>query len=194
MEPEFIAYKKFDDAALANALAEALNNHGIEYLMEEEKSGFDPSFVMSNAPVDYVIKIKGEDFEEVNRLLKEDEEKNIDEVNDDYYLFSFTDDELMEVITKADEWSAFDVVLARKLLDKRGITINQEELSIKEEKRIEELKAVEPLKTGWIIIGYVFALGGGVAGIFFGWYLATGRKTLPNGERIHAFTEADRRQ
>jgi hypothetical protein len=98
------------------------------------------------------------------------------------------------VVTKADEWSTFDVVLARKILNERGIKINEKELAEKEEKRIEELKNVEPLKTGWIIIGYVFALGGGVAGIFFGWYLATGKKTLPNGERIYAFTEADRRQ
>ena len=99
---------------MANELAELLNEHNIQYYIQEETSGFDPSFVMSNAPVDYAVKIKSEDFEQANLLQKESETKNIEGIDKDYYLFSFTDDELMEVITKADEWSAFDNVLAKK--------------------------------------------------------------------------------
>jgi hypothetical protein len=34
------------------------------------------------------------------------------------------------MITKADEWSPFDVVLARKILHKRGINISEKELAV----------------------------------------------------------------
>lgn len=193
MEPEFITYQKFNDAALANELIEVLEKHNIPYQAEEQTSGFDPSLVMSNAAVDYAVKINGEDFERVNQILKEEEIKNIDGVDKDYYLFSFTDDELMDVLTKADEWSAFDVVLSRKLLAERGLNIDDKKLAAIEEKRIGELRAPDKPQTLWITIGYICAFGGGVFGIFIGWYLANGKKTLPDGERVYEYSGHDRK-
>jgi hypothetical protein len=194
MEPELITYQKFDDPALANELVEVLKKHHIKYSVEEASQAFDPGFTYNPLAKEYSVKVSGDDFERVNQVLKEEEESaNVDEVDKDYYLFTFTNDELMEVVTKADEWSPFDVVLSRKLLADRGIKINEKELAEIEEKRITELKSVEPLKVGWMIIGYIFALGGGVLGIFFGWYLTASKKTLPDGERIYAFTDNDRK-
>ncbi len=192
MEPRFITYQKFDDVELANALIALLEEHDIKYYLQQETSGFDPSMVMSNATVDYAIKLKSEDFEQVNQLLKENEAKNIEEVDKDYYLFTFTDDELMEVVTKADEWSAYDNVLARKILTERGKNISDKDISVIKEKRIEELKEPEPPQTTWIILGYLFAALGGVLGIFIGWHLMSYKKTLPNGEKIYGYTENDR--
>ena len=192
MTPDFITYQKFNDSALANDLAELLDQHNIAYFIQEETSGFDPSMVMSNAAVDYAIKIKSGDFEKVNQLRKEYEEKNTDEVEKDYYLFSLTFDELMEVLTKADEWSTFDVVLARKILIKRGKNISEADIAAIKEKRIEELKVPESGQFTWIIIGYICALMGGVLGLFIGWHLKSHRKALPDGEKIYAYTEQDR--
>jgi len=75
MEPEFITFQKFTDAALADELIELLDRNTIPYRMEEESSGFDPSLVMSNAAVDYAVKIKSEDFEKLNQLLEKNEER-----------------------------------------------------------------------------------------------------------------------
>ena len=192
MAPEFITYQKFNDSALANDLAELLDQHNIPYFIQEETSGFDPSLVMSNAAVDYAIKIKSEDFEKVNELRKEYEEQNLDGIEKDYYLFSFTDDELMEVLTKADEWSTFDVVLARKLLTERGKNITDSDIKSINEKRIEDLKTPETGQSTWIIIGYICALMGGVLGLFIGWHLKSYKKTLPTGEKVYGYTENDR--
>ncbi|HEY9002529.1 MAG TPA: hypothetical protein VIM89_14325 [Mucilaginibacter sp.] len=192
MTSDFITYQKFNDSALANDLAGLLDQHHIPYFIQEETSGFDPSLVMSNAPVDYAIKLKSEDFEKVNQLRKEYEEKNLDDVEKDYYLFSFTDDELMEVLTKADEWSTFDVVLARKILTERGKNISDADITSINEKRIEELKVPEPPQTTWIILGYLLAFFGGLLGLFIGWHLKSYKKTLPSGEKVYGYTENDR--
>jgi hypothetical protein len=192
MESEFITYQKFNDVALANELAELLEEHNIPYLIEEDTSGFDPSMVMSNAQVDYAVKIQQKDFNQVNELQKKYEEKNIEGIDKDYYLFSFTDDELLEVVTKADEWSTFDVVLARKILTDRGKNISDADLAKINQQRIEELKVPETGQTTWIILGYIFALVGGVLGLFIGWHLKSHKKTLPDGEKVYAYTEADR--
>ncbi|HTD42156.1 MAG TPA: hypothetical protein VK671_16115 [Mucilaginibacter sp.] len=192
MEPEFITYQKFNDSALANDLAELLDGHNIPYFIQEETSGFDPSLVMSNAAVDYAVKIKSEDFEKVNQLRKEIEAKNIEGVDKDHYLFGFTDDELMEVLIKADEWSTFDVVLARKILAERGKNISDVDMAVINEKRIEELRVPETSQSTWIILGYIFALLGGIIGLFIGWHLKSHKKTLPDGEKVYAYTEQDR--
>ena len=192
MEPEFITYKKFNDVALANELAEQLEANGIEYLVEEQSSGFDPSMVMSNAPVDYAVKIKSEEFEPVNQMLKKAEDVNIEDVEKDYYLFSFTDNELVDVIVKADEWSVFDTVLARKILAKRGKPVNDEEISTINKQRLERLRKPEPSQSNWIVTGYAFALLGGVLSFFIGWHLSTYKRTLPDGERVYGYTENDR--
>ncbi|HTE00912.1 MAG TPA: hypothetical protein VK668_16585 [Mucilaginibacter sp.] len=192
MQPEFITYQKFNDAALANALAEHLDDAGIEYYIEEESSGFDPSMVMSNSPIDYVVKIKGEDFEQVTQLIKEAESNNIEGIEDDYYLYEFTDEELMEILVKADEWSALDYVLAQKILAKRGKSLTEKDIVAIKQKRLETLKAPEPPQTTWIILGYIFAFLGGLLGLFIGWHLKSHKKTLPDGEKLYAYTERDR--
>jgi hypothetical protein len=193
MNPEFITYQKFDDPALAEALAETLRENDIEYMIQEESSGFDPSMSMSRAAVDYAVKVRPEDFDRIREILLEQEEKDTADVDKDYYLFSFTDDELMDVVTKADEWSTFDVVLARKILAERGKTITDKDIAEIEEERIEELKKPEGSQSTWIIVGYLAALLGGVLGIFIGWFLANGKKTLPDGERVYLYSEHDRR-
>ena len=108
MEPKFITYQKFDDPALADDLTVQLQQHNIEYAVEEESSTFDPFFALNSAVKLYAVKIKTTDFEKVNQLLKDDEAKEVTEIGRDYYLYNFTDDELMEIIDKADEWSPFD--------------------------------------------------------------------------------------
>ncbi len=52
----------------------------------------------------------------------------------------------------------------------------------------------EPLQKNIIILGYVFALLGGLVGVFIGQYLAGYRKTLPNGEVVLAHSESVRKQ
>ncbi|HEY5327312.1 MAG TPA: hypothetical protein VIJ27_09960 [Mucilaginibacter sp.] len=195
MEPEFITYQKFSDSALADELGGQLEFHHIEYFIEKEARPFDPTYSFNESSVtQYAVKIKSEDFEKVNRLLKDDASEDVTEIGKDYYLYSFTDDELMEVITKADEWSPFDVVLARKLLAEKGKVFTDDAITAINEKRIEELKVPDPPQTYWIVVGYVCAFAGGLLGIFIGWYLMTYKKTLPNGERVYEYLESDRKQ
>jgi hypothetical protein len=193
MEPEFITYQKFNDVALANELAELLENHNVKYFLEEESQSFDPTFSYANSR-EYVVKVQPSDFEQVNVLLKNTANDTLGEVESDYYLLSFNNNELMEILAKADEWNAFDVQLARKLLAERGHAISDKEIANLEEDRIAALKTTEPSQGWWIFVGYVFAAAAGVLGFFIGWHLWTYKKTLPNGEMIYSYSEKDRKQ
>ncbi len=194
MEPEFITYQKFNDIELANELIGVLSENNIPYTTEEEAPVFDPSFSFREIVTEYAVKINAADFERVNQLLAESEKDNVNNADKDYYLFTFTDAELMEVITKADEWSAFDNQLAQKIMADRGKSITDEQISRIKEERIEELKKPDAPQTSWIIIGYISAFLGGLIGIFIGWYLASYKKTLPDGQKVYGYTEHDRKQ
>jgi hypothetical protein len=193
MESEFITYRTFDDIVLANVLGEQLDKHHIEYIVEEEPQPFNGSSIFNTSFQKYGIKIKSDKFEQVNKLLTEDENANLGEVEESYYLFDFTETELMDLLSKADEWSAFDVALARKILTDRGKNIDERTIKTLTEKRLDELKAPEQPQTFWIILGYICAFLGGVLGIFIGWHLSSFKKTLPDGERIFEYSESDRR-
>ena len=66
------------------------------------------------------VKLPSSDLLRAEAALDEVAEKQITEVGNDHYLFSFTDEELLDVVRKADEWNALDRTLARKLLAQRG--------------------------------------------------------------------------
>jgi hypothetical protein len=191
MEHELITFQRFTDIALANELAELLDTHHIAYYLEEEAQAFNPTFSYADSK-EYAVKINGEDFEQVNKLLKREANESIEEIDKDYYLYGFTDGELLDVITKADEWNVFDVELARKLLAERGTPLDDNEITAINNNRLAQLKATEPRQIAWVDAGYGFAILGGVLGFFIGWHLWTYKKTLPNGERVYAYTEKDR--
>lgn len=192
MQPDLITFKTFNDVALANVLTELLAQHDIPYHVEENSTLFNSAFISNELTKEYEVKIRSQDFIRVNELLKEQETDDINQVGEDYYLFDFTDKELLEILAKADEWSSFDYQLARKILTDRGVEINDKTLENLTKSRIEELRKIEPAQNSWVIAGYVFALGGGIIGLFVGWHLSSYKKTLPDGEMVYVYSEKDR--
>lgn len=192
MNTELITYKKFNDIALANELAGVLEQHDITYRIEEESTLFNPTFYTDETAKDYAVKISADDFTRVHEILKNEETQSVEAADSDHYLYAFTNEELTDLVSKPDEWSEFDNLLAVKILKQRGVNITDQTIKQLNNQRIEQLKQPEPSQSTWIAIGYLFALLGGVLGIFIGWHLSTSKKTLPNGEQVFSYTEADR--
>jgi hypothetical protein len=194
MEEEFITFQKFNDQNAASQLGDFFKEKGLEYLLEDNSLSFDPTFSNNGFGKEFCIKLKKSDFEKGNTFLNEKAERETIEIDKDYYLLSFTDKELLELIAASDEWSAFDVSLAERLLKERGKEVTPEEIKKIKTNRIIELSKPEESQRVYIIIGYVTAVLGGFLGVFIGWHLLTFKKTLPNGNRIYAYSENDRKQ
>lgn len=192
MEANLITYQTFDDLALAEDVANTLKLNDVPYELKSFAPKIDVAS-MTSAPLQYAIMTYGEDFDRINKLLEESAAIDIEKIGKDYYLFAFTNEELLDVIEKADEWSAFDVMLAQKILNDRGGDVSDRKIKEIHSNRIEELRQPEPPQTFWIILGYILALMGGIFGIFVGRFLYSHKKTLPNGEMVFAYRENDRR-
>jgi hypothetical protein len=189
---EFVTYKKYTSADEAAYLVTLLALNKIEYRMEDIPAEVDLPAGSSEMEYKVEVKLKPEDFEIVEKLLSDEAIQDIDEVDKDYYLFEFTDEELTDIVINFDEWSPSDYNLAQKILKERGKEISKEKVDEYREKKLEILR--KPLKgsQGWLIFGYISSLFGGFLGIFIGWSIITSRKTLPNGEVHHTYDEQTR--
>lgn len=191
-EQPFLTYQRFIDKQEAEEMAAILKENNIDYLLEDHSASFDPSFSNNELLKEYRIKLRRTDFEQADLIQKNIAESQLNTIDKDYYLFTFTDKELIDVITQSDEWSQLDYMLAQKLLKDRGIDINSDTLESLKKERMRELAQPDENQKGWIIVGYLFALFGGLLGIFTGWHLSAHKKTLPNGDRVYAYRLSDR--
>ena len=71
--------------------------------------------------------------------------------------------------------------------------MTKEDILEAKNKRIEELRQPDRSSSKWIDLGYVFAILGGFLGFIIGYLLLTQKKTLPNGERVFAYSLEDRK-
>jgi hypothetical protein len=150
----------------------------------------DVTFSGSTLLNQYEVRIGIADFEKAEAVLEKEAENILNKIDEDYYLLSFTNEELYEVLLKSDEWNIFDYKLAQKILTNRGKTIDPEMLASLRNERLKILAQPEENQKPWIITGYLFSFLGG--GIGIGYSLWTSKKTLPNGERIYSYNDADR--
>lgn len=194
MKKEFLTFERFKDKILAEKFGRLLSDEKIEFILEDNSLSFDPTFSNNGFGKEFCIKVKKDDFEKIDKILNEKSENEITEIDSNHYLLSFSNEELIDVISKSDEWNKYDVSLAKKLLKERGKEITEEQISKIKKQRIIELSKPEKNQKGYIFIGYVCSFLGGFLGIFIGWHLLTFKKTLPNGNQSYVYSENDRKQ
>lgn len=193
MTKEFVTYKKFNDEGRAAAIAEVLRTSGIELEVVKDRDSLDRLYGGQSASPQFYVKIQQKDFQQADRILAEISQQQLTSVDQDHYLYGFSDDELFDVVSKPDEWNEFDYELAKKILAEKGKAITPEVIGLLKQRRVNELTKPEEIHKGWIFAGYLLALLGGLFGIFIGWQLYNFKKTLPNGERVYAYDDENRR-
>lgn len=192
-EEAFLTYQKFNDQAAAAELADFFSENGIEFKLEDSSINFDVTFSYNELNKEFRVKIKDSDFTKANKLLQQAVQQDIEQADESHYLYRFTNDELIDLIEKADEWNPFDVALAQDILKQRGKEIKDDTIQKFKADRLTALREPEKAKPFWIATGYLLAILGGILGFFIGWHLINHKRTLPNGESIYAYTDADRK-
>lgn len=178
---------------MAKEIASILLSGNILHNIHDNRKDFDPGMANNESGKSIDIQIRPQDFPKAESLINEKLELDENQIDPEHYLFGFTNDELIDVIKHADEWHPLDVKLAKYILDKNGILLSQDDLETLQKKRIAEKAKPEKNATEWIVVGYIFALGGGFLGFFIGYHLAHFKKTLPDGSQVYSYYESDRR-
>lgn len=191
---EYVTFELFNDNFEALNLGAVLHEANIEYVIENTSANFDTFFTNNELAKEFRVKIKQADFEKAEDLLQQISLKEIETIDKDYYLFEFTDQELMDVVAKKDEWGRLNFTLAQKILKDRGKEVRVEKVEKFQQQRIEELKQPEKGASKMIAAGYIFAILGGIIGLFIGLHIVTHKRTLPNGEQVYGYSYEDRKR
>lgn len=189
----FSTYQKFFSPEQAQPITAILEENGIPYELTRSKTLVDTVIAGDTSFNNlYELKIPPSQFERVNRLLQNEITVDLDEVGSDYYLLSFSDEELVDIIHKPDEWSAQDVSIAKQLLKERGIEYTAAELTEIEHKRLHTLARPEKVHKRLLALGYGAVLIFAPVSVFIGLGIWQSKKTLPNGEKVYVYDESSR--
>lgn len=190
MGEEFLRFKLFPDKATAEDFADVLKQTGIDYHVDEDTLVFDPSYANNPLSKEYAIMVKQVDFKAASRAFDEYFARQLNDVPEDYYLYAFNDDELLEILAKPDEWGAFDYQLAQALLKQRGIEVSKEKTERLKAERYKEIAQPEsePVKNiiGYYIVSVLFF----PIGLIIGWVWGYSKKQLPDGHRVANYNSA----
>ncbi len=193
MEEEFVTYKRFSTVEDAEVFVGILKNNAIRFELENNSICEDVSAVYGAVPQTEIdVKLIQSDFEKVDKLLEKEAAETILLLDKEYYLYDFTNEELYDVINNYDKWNETDYLLAQKILNARGEKITDEVTKSKKDKRLKELNDPEPAMQGWMTIGYVSAVLGGILGMFIGYHHWQFKKRVPSGDRVFAYDEDSR--
>jgi hypothetical protein len=192
-EDKFITFHKFNSLEDAQELISTLKKSSVKVQIEDASPPVDITFSGNTLQNEIRIKVKQSDFGMANQILEKQAEQLVDKFPEDYYLYDFTDNELIEIIEKSDEWSKEDFMLSQKILKDRGHEISKEEIEEIKQKRIEDVRKPEKGHVGWLIFGFISAILGGLLGIFIGWFHWNFKKTDTTGQRVYAYDQQTRK-
>jgi hypothetical protein len=184
---EFITFQSFYTREEAKPIAELLEKHGIKTEVKKAKV-LDTIITGDDQDRKVYLNIRSIDFNLANKILEEEIELNLPSIGDDYYLYSFSDEDLVDIVYKPDEWSKQDFLLAKKILNQRGISFDDRDIFEMKHKRIIDLAKPERADAGWITLGYILSLAP-VVGLLFGLAYLKARKILPDGTRVAVYDE-----
>jgi len=174
---QLLTYTKVFTEEEAERLAQMFTTANIPYEIQHDRDVLDWVYIGDNHDPMYNIKIPAHDFSAANQLLKDDAKTSIGTLPENYYLLSFTNEELANVLTHTDEWNAFDQGIAEELLQQRGVTLSNN-LKTAE-------AAYQPIRlaTHFIVLEYLVSILLAYAGIIIGLATLFVWRTTPNGKK-----------
>ena len=193
MKSELRTLAKYRDPELARPISEMLDRRAIPFVLEDASAAVDVTFSSSPYIKEYHLRVPEKYFQKAQKIWEAESEGLLEEIEENHYLFSFSDEELWEILEKADEWSKLDFVLAKKILRDRGHELSQKNLDNLETERIKILSQSSTASPAWLIIGLISSLMGGFLGMMIG-YNYQFKKTLPDGSQVYAYDEQSRKR
>lgn len=197
-------FASFPTKAHALELTDILDSK-IPYELETDENPLSDYYIGQISTLSVHVKIDAQNFEKA-RQLWETAIENSEQLDVPDFMKDFNVEELTEIIETSDKWSVYHQIVAKKLLLKQGINLDENDLKKAKIIRLQELQKPEKAKLGLLIIGYFSPAISVISyllidnpifyitfiGAAIGLFLLLQKKTLPNGDRVHVFTSRSR--
>jgi hypothetical protein len=214
MADSFLTFQEFGTLEEAEQAGAILEEHNIPVVIEKPAELLDTLIIGQQYNNNYLLRIPGDCFVDAQRYLIEETRVDLDQVDPAYPLLSMSNKELMDVVSKPDQWGAYNYNLAKALLLKRDAPADAQAVETARATYIEELAKPRELNNTWYLLGYGFSalsivatmagngramlmiyalqLFPGVLGLALGIVILTTRKTLPDGTHMLSYSKKAR--
>ena len=190
---DYKVFRTFRTKVEMSEMASLLERHQIPSdVIENTHELIDTFYTGDQYQQPYQLLIPSALFIPAEKILKDTAEKNLANLPQDYYLFSFNNKELLEILAKPDEWGEIDAVLAQKLLRERGEDVSEKRVQALSNIRLETLREPDKENNSWVWLAYISTFFGGIFGIILGRIYWKSKKVLPNGEEVFRYSENKR--
>jgi len=173
-----VELQRCNDAERLERITRILDSAGIAYRRSALPEMFDLGKIGAGENAQVIINVSRKDYAMARAAMEGEDLKT--ELPANHYLLTSTDDELVEIVAHASEWSAFDVAHARRLISQRGVDLKKVE--DKKAERLRQLRQGQRASKKLIFFGWVFSVLGGLIGLGIGWSLAHMKDKTPEGE------------
>ncbi|WP_284653098.1 hypothetical protein [Flavobacterium terrisoli] len=191
---DFKTFMSLTDSAIAEEFASILEANQIQFKVQDTSKDFDASFSNDKARHSILLMLDPRDFDLANQVLESKTTFDISAFDKNHPFFSFTSEELIDVVKNYDEWNPYDVKLAKHLLEKQDILMNSRDIETFQ--KVKEISAEVKEQTSsnrlMIITGYLFCLLGGFIGIGIGLFLISAKKTNLSGQKEYVYNPTER--
>lgn len=161
-----LPFQRFFNNEQAQPVTDRLDEAGVPYTLVTEKPLMDAIYIGATYEPTVVLKLHAGDFSRGHAALEAHYTTLLNEVEPDYYLFSFTNAELVAILAKPDEWNTFDYLLAKKILLEKNAGVDIAAIERLKEHRNRELSRQEDTPFGRLFVGY-FLVTGGLISVWF---------------------------
>ncbi len=192
MSSEFVAYRKFTDIESAAEVVDRLRQNGIECHLQDDQHQYVKVYGPAQLEYGITVNIKSEDFNKADKILEDYYSDDIANVDKDYYLFEFNDDELKNILLNPYDWGVFDFQLAKKILREKGIEYSDDFIQAKKEEKLAELSKIIRVPLYKIVVGYLLAIVFPAGGLIMGLLIVNNRNILPDGRKVYIHSKNDR--
>lgn len=147
----------------------------------------------------YTLKILPTDFKRADTIISQHNSQKDINVEDFPHLTELTNEELYNILEKPKEWSSEAEVVAKKILQSRGVSVTQEDINQIRDQKIAKIRAGKSVPL-YIQLMYFLSIAAGfyfgmifiIAGIGMGYYYAYGTSIDSHGEKYFVYDEKAR--
>lgn len=171
------------------AVVETLTTAGVPHRVAGTRAGFDITEVgRGDFPADMLVMVPHTEVKAARAALEASFEES--ELPEDHYLHTSTEEELLEILAKPEDWDPYLVLHARRLAEARGAQL-EAKIETKAAEISEQMTQGIAAPMWQLMLGWAAVVFGGFLGVIIGYSLAYSKEKNLQGEYF-TYNEATR--
>ena len=189
----FETYRMFTHESIAKDFNTIRDENKIPYKLEKGEYLLDGAIIGNSIQPQIALKLLPRDFTVVNELLEKDIESH---GGADYEILDgFSKEELFDVLTNPDDWSAEAIAAAKIKLKELGEPIDDDYIKQLKEQRLEKIRQGKKPNILWPVVYLILGIAGGffiqflaiIPALGMGWYYWRGKSVDFEGQKYYTF-------